>query len=163
VVWVLKTLSSTDLITCKLKVPVGGHPTPKVGHSEEQRATNLPFFTTTDRFSPLSLTSLQWLTRVFNGVDSVCPISKNIVSPSPRTQKEISNTNKQRKRQSIHRQSPLPQVQKPGYADSSPLPWALKPGLIARLGQLPPILCFAISKKSGVLPSPWGVGAGGGR
>ena len=37
-------------------------------------------------------TSLQWLTRMFNGVDSVCPMSKNNVSPSPRTQKKTVNT-----------------------------------------------------------------------
>jgi hypothetical protein len=55
----LKTLSSTALITCKSKVPTGGHLTPKVGHLEDQGVTNLPFFTTTDKFSPLSLTSLQ--------------------------------------------------------------------------------------------------------
>lgn len=89
----LKTLSFTALINCKSKVPKGDHPTPIVGHLEEQRATNLPFFTTTDKFSPLSLTSLQWLTRMFNRVDSVCPMSKNMISPNSRTQNEITNIN----------------------------------------------------------------------
>ena len=62
-----KTLSSIALITCNSKVSMGGHPTLKVGHSEKQRVTNLPFFT--DMPSPLSLTSLQWLTMMFNRVE----------------------------------------------------------------------------------------------
>ena len=87
----LKTLSFTALITCKSKVPKGDHPTPIVGHLEEQRATNLPFFTT-DKFSPHSITSLLWLTRLtrmINGVDSVCPRSKNSISPG--TQRKTTN------------------------------------------------------------------------
>lgn len=67
-------------------------------------------------------TSLQWLTRMFNGVDSVCPMSKKVISPSPRTQNEITNTNKHREKQSTH-SFPLPWAQKPGYTDSSPLSW----------------------------------------
>lgn len=79
-----------------------GHPIPKVGHSEEQRVTSLPFFTTTHKFPPLSLTSLQWLTRMFIGVDSVCLMSKNIISPSPKTQNEIpTNTEKDNQHSSI--------------------------------------------------------------
>ena len=122
--------SSTALITSKFKVHTGGHPTPMVGHSEKQRVTNLPFFTTTDKFSPLSLISPQWLTRIFNRVDSVCPVSQNNITLSLRTQPKIMSVQDQehRKRQSIHTQftpamgtetslysSPLTQVQKLGY------------------------------------------------
>jgi hypothetical protein len=37
---------------------VSNTPTLKVGHLEKQRVTNLPLFTTANKFSPLSLTSL---------------------------------------------------------------------------------------------------------
>lgn len=53
----LKILPSTALMTGKLKIPLWGYPTPKAGHSEEHRVAHLPFFTTSDRFSHLSLTS----------------------------------------------------------------------------------------------------------
>ena len=42
---------------------------------------------------------LQRLTRMFNGVDSVSAMSKNVVSPSPRTQNEIADTNTQKDNQ----------------------------------------------------------------
>lgn len=36
----------------QVESPYGWPPTPKVGHSEEQGITNLPFFTTTDKSFP---------------------------------------------------------------------------------------------------------------
>lgn len=86
-----------------------GHPTLKVGHLEERRVTNLPYFTTSDKFSLFSLTSLQWLTRMFNRVDSVCSMSKNSVSPSPKTQNDITNTYNTEKNNQHPNSVPLPQ------------------------------------------------------
>jgi hypothetical protein len=77
---------------------MGGHPSLKMSHLEEQKVTNLSFFITVDKFSPLSLSCLQWLTMMFNRGESVCLMSKTIVSPSLRMQNEITNTNKNRVR-----------------------------------------------------------------
>lgn len=55
-------------------MPSRGHPTLKVGHSEEQRVTHFFFRISTDWLFARSLTSLQWLRVRLKGVVTVCPI-----------------------------------------------------------------------------------------
>jgi hypothetical protein len=62
------------------------------------QATNFPFFTAADKFSPLMVNEV-------NRVDSVCQMSKNVISLSLRTQNEKTNTNKHRERQRKERQT----------------------------------------------------------
>lgn len=51
----------------------------------EQRLANLTFFSSTGKFSPLPLTALHWLTRMFKMVVSVFAMSKNNISSNPRS------------------------------------------------------------------------------
>ena len=79
------------LLLLRSSAITGGHPIPKKGHSEKQRVTNFPFFSTANKFS-LYLTFQQWLTKMFNEIELVCLMFKNVVSPTPRTQNQIART-----------------------------------------------------------------------
>lgn len=68
---------------------MASHPTSNEGHSEAQRVFHLCFFTSAEILRTLDLTSAQCLRVKLRGVDTVCPmLSKNIVSPSPHTNKK---------------------------------------------------------------------------
>ena len=64
----------TARIVGRLRVPSRGQPTLKVGHSEEQKITNLFFFTSTDRSCALDLKSEKWLVIRDRGVEVACPM-----------------------------------------------------------------------------------------
>jgi hypothetical protein len=52
-------MALTLKIRGKSKVPSGGHPTPKVGHSEEQKLCQVPFLISTERLWALDLALVQ--------------------------------------------------------------------------------------------------------
>jgi hypothetical protein len=64
------------LMVGKSKVPSGGQPTQKAGHSEVQKVCQSFFLTVTDKFCPLALTSIQWSSVRDKGVDTVFPMTK---------------------------------------------------------------------------------------
>ena len=70
------TFSFTTRIIEGWKVPSGGHPTWKVGHSAEQKVINLLFVTSSDRSYVLALISEKWSVMRESGVDSPCPIAR---------------------------------------------------------------------------------------
>ena len=55
------------------KVPSGGHPTWKVGHSAEQKVINLLFVTSSDRSYALALTFKKWSVTRESRVDFLAP------------------------------------------------------------------------------------------
>ena len=82
-----------------------GQPTPKTGHSEEQKVIHGFFFTFTDKFCPLALTSVQWSLVKDKGVDTVCPIVKNKSKHNTMTETENTKTSKPtRLRLDLHNQ-----------------------------------------------------------
>ena len=64
------------LMVGRSNVPSAGQPTPKAGHSEEQKVNQGFFLTITDRFCPLALMSVQWSSVKDNGIETVCPMTK---------------------------------------------------------------------------------------
>jgi hypothetical protein len=72
-----KTTRLTARIIGRLKFPCNGYPTPKVGHSEEQKVCQGPFLTLMERLWALFLTFIQWFRVTVSGVVTVCPISSS--------------------------------------------------------------------------------------
>jgi hypothetical protein len=87
-------MAFTALMVGRSNVPLAGQPTPKAGHSQEQKVSQGFFLTITDRFSPLALTSIQWSLVKDKGVDTVCPITKNTYKNKIVTEKKDTSISK---------------------------------------------------------------------
>ena len=76
------------------KVPSGGHPTWKAGHSAEQKIINLLFLTSKDKLWALALTSKNWSVMRESGVDSPGPMVKEWCTRRERDQRQCQHTHK---------------------------------------------------------------------
>ena len=70
-------------------VPSWGHPTWRVGHSDEQKVCHRPLRTSTERSRARARTSGKWVKVKAKGVVSVCPI---VSSRKSRTHKDEMTT-----------------------------------------------------------------------